>query len=59
MGIISKVKTCFFVGLMLGALCIGFLASPFIGIIILVCVLASYEDEIIKQETKEETKTNT
>jgi hypothetical protein len=55
MEIISKVETCFFVGLMLGALCIGFLASPFIDIIILVCVLASYEEEI-KQAEKQENK---
>lgn len=53
MGIISKVKTCFFVGLMLGALCIGFLASPFIGIVILVCILASYEEEIMQAEKQE------
>ena len=50
MGIISKVKTCFFVGLMLGALCIGFLASPVIGIVIFVCILASYEEEIKQAE---------
>ena len=55
MGFISKAKTCFFVGLMLGALCLGFLASPIIGIIILVCMLASYEDEI-KQAEKQENK---
>ena len=53
MGIISKVKTCFFVGLMLGALCIGFLASPFIGIVIFVCILASYEEEIMQAEKQE------
>ena len=53
MGIINKVKTCFFVGLMLGALCIGFLASPFIGIIILVCILASYEEDITQAEKQE------
>lgn len=53
MEIISKIKICFFVGLMLGTLSIGFLASPVIGIIILVCILASYEDEI-KQAEKQE-----
>jgi len=53
MGFISKVKTCFFVGLMLGALCIGFLASPFIGIIIFVCILVSYEEEISQAENNE------
>jgi len=53
MGIVSKVKTCFFVGLMLGALCIGCLASPIIGIVIFVCILASYEEDITQAEKQE------
>ena len=53
MGFISKVKTCFFVGLMLGALCIGFLASPVIGIIIFVGILACYEEEIMQAEKQD------